>query len=336
MSSDSSVPMISVILPVFNREVCIRRASDSILRQTCPDWELIIIDDGSTDNTGRICDDYARSDSRIKVIHTKNSGVYHARNTGLENSSGTWIVFLDSDDEYAEDAFEVMLGASENADIVIGATLILPQNELRGLDTENAVIFAPSSALSCDALMHRLYDVIHSRMYRGELLNGMKFDDSLRVGADSIFSAQLLPAARLLAFVPNRVYYRHNDTNDNLTLKFNTSRLHSYRMYYELISAEFADQSVTEWISKRYSRLVITFFYSLLSQPGMNELVKTMVVQSQLDENVAPAKVNVSSVYLSPLTKVLWNSVCAGDAGELIHVFEDNRDKYFSKELDIR
>lgn len=91
-------PKISVIVPVYNVEKYLLRCVDSILVQTLTDFELLLIDDGSTDNSGAICDGYAAKDSRIRVFHKPNGGVSSARNLGLDNARGEWITFADSDD----------------------------------------------------------------------------------------------------------------------------------------------------------------------------------------------------------------------------------------------
>ena len=89
---------ISVIVPVYNVISCISRCIDSLLEQTLTDWELLLIDDGSSDGSALICDDYSSKDKRIKVFHKENGGVSSARNLGIEQASGDWIVFVDSDD----------------------------------------------------------------------------------------------------------------------------------------------------------------------------------------------------------------------------------------------
>ena len=98
---------ISIIVPVYNAEKYLRRCLDSIVMQTYDDWELLLIDDGSLDQSGIICDEYAAADSRIKVFHKDNGGVSSARNIGIDNATSEWIVFVDSDDyveaEYLED-----------------------------------------------------------------------------------------------------------------------------------------------------------------------------------------------------------------------------------------
>ncbi len=97
------MPKVSVIVPVYNTEEYLPRCVESIIAQTFTDFELILINDGSTDNSGKKCDDYAKKDSRIIVIHKKNGGVSSARNKGIDIAKGEWITFVDSDDWISSD-----------------------------------------------------------------------------------------------------------------------------------------------------------------------------------------------------------------------------------------
>ena len=97
-TSDMHIPQISVIVPVYNVEPYIRKCIDSLLNQTFRDFELLLVDDGSTDRSGAICDEYVQMDARVRVFHTPNQGVSAARNWGLDQALGGWITFVDSDD----------------------------------------------------------------------------------------------------------------------------------------------------------------------------------------------------------------------------------------------
>lgn len=90
--------MISIIVPIYKTEEYLRQCTDSVLAQTYTDWELILVDDGSPDNSAAVCDAYAQADGRIRVIHKKNGGLSDARNAGIEQAEGEWLLFLDSDD----------------------------------------------------------------------------------------------------------------------------------------------------------------------------------------------------------------------------------------------
>lgn len=116
----------SVIVPVYNVEIVLERCIVSILGQTIQNFELILVDDGSTDQSGIICDQYQQKDARIKIIHQKNSGVSCARNSGLKIATGKYITFVDSDD-YIDTTYLENLNAS-SADFVIGGFEI-EQNE---------------------------------------------------------------------------------------------------------------------------------------------------------------------------------------------------------------
>lgn len=114
--------MVSIIVPIYNVEDYIRECIDSILVQTYPDFELILVDDGSPDDCGRICDEYAESDRRIIVIHKKNGGLTSARNAGLSKASGEWIMHVDGDDWIEPDMLESLVREAQvtEADLVFG------------------------------------------------------------------------------------------------------------------------------------------------------------------------------------------------------------------------
>lgn len=107
-----NTPLISIIVPVYNAEKTLNRCVDSILQQTFTDWELLLINDGSKDLSGKMCDEYARKDSRIRVFHKENGGVSSARNYGKKMVKGDWIIFLDSDDYFLVNALNILLNAA--------------------------------------------------------------------------------------------------------------------------------------------------------------------------------------------------------------------------------
>ena len=105
------VPKVSIIVPVYKVEKYLRKCIDSIINQTLKDIEIILVDDGSPDNCGKICDEYAAKDTRIKVIHKENGGLSSARNAGMEVAEGEYIGFVDSDDWIESDMY---MGTSKN------------------------------------------------------------------------------------------------------------------------------------------------------------------------------------------------------------------------------
>ena len=121
----TSMILFSVIIPVYNTEKYLERCMDSVRSQTYGNHEIILVDDGSTDNSPKICDDYREIDSRIRVIHKSNGGLSDARNTALETAKGDWVLFLDSDDYIERDALERFLPYTDTtADILMGDAFV--------------------------------------------------------------------------------------------------------------------------------------------------------------------------------------------------------------------
>ena len=120
MNIDSKEPRISIIVPIYNVEGYLDRCVKSLLEQTCSSLEILLVDDGSSDRCPEICDSWAKKDSRIRVIHKLNGGLSDARNVGIEEAQGEYLLFVDSDDHIAEKACEVLLKSAERnkADIV--------------------------------------------------------------------------------------------------------------------------------------------------------------------------------------------------------------------------
>ena len=153
--------MISVIVPVYNTKEYLSDCIESILAQTCRDFELILIDDGSTDGSGGVCDEYAASDSRVSVIHRQNMGQAVARNAGLDhafkNGKIDWITFIDSDDSVHEEYLEALLTAAEaNNTSVNGCGLDdALSDEPHGGSAFDAELYTPED-FYCSHAMHCL------------------------------------------------------------------------------------------------------------------------------------------------------------------------------------
>ena len=143
--------MISVIVPVYNCEKYIHRCVDSVLSQTYADFELILIDDGSKDNSGKICDDYSKKDSRIKVVHQKNQGVSAARNNGVEISKGEYITFIDSDDWIDKSFLQVLYDACIENDAEISVCGYVMADDI---GTENDINNEVKVMESRDSISH--------------------------------------------------------------------------------------------------------------------------------------------------------------------------------------
>ena len=201
---------ISVIIAMYKAEATLRRCLDSVLAQTLHDLEIILVDDGSPDNSGAICDEYAARDGRIKALHRENGGAAKARNTGLEIASGDWIGFVDSDDYIESDFYEYLLGLAQRtgADVAQCGAVV-------GGDGGTEVIYVPDRD-ACLDLEHiaeagRFFSgTVWSRIYRRLAVEGAAFDPDFTIGEDLLFNLQVLPRANKTAFGCQAKYHYVN------------------------------------------------------------------------------------------------------------------------------
>ena len=194
---------LSIIVPVYRAEHCISTCIDSILTQKYQDFELILVDDGAPDRSGQICDEYAKRDSRIQVIHKKNGGVSSARNAGLEMAGGRYILFVDSDDYVEPEYASAMLSAAkEHPDcghIWCGFQTVTDYNHSNAapnLRTGKRVLWFNRTEIMT---LHELWLDTGpcNKLYRMDVIreNAIRFPEDLSLGEDWLFNLQYLDAA---------------------------------------------------------------------------------------------------------------------------------------------
>ena len=190
---------VSMIIPVYQVEQYIAQCIESVLSQTFCDFELILIDDGSTDRSGMICDTYADKDDRIIVIHTDNRGAAAARNTGLNHASGRYITFLDGDDYIAGNMLERLHEVIEQSEydmVVCDFLNLLPDaadNFIVGL-TETNVCGRDVLEHLKNEPNHGVWTVVWNKIYRREILEHLRFPDG-KYFEDEFFSTSLFLTA---------------------------------------------------------------------------------------------------------------------------------------------
>jgi glycosyltransferase involved in cell wall biosynthesis len=206
--------LVSVIIPVFNVQRYLREAIDSVLNQTYRKLEIIIVDDGSTDTSGDICDQYLR-DKRVKVFHQENRGLGGARNTGLNNASGEYIVFLDSDDAFRLDAIYSMVKVlnRDNADIVISGYAICSTEEELDKAVKQQAIEYPEQKISSIEALHYLANgffkhIVWDKLYKRKLWESIRFPENC-VFEDTFVTYRILTKADWIITIPGTgVLYR--------------------------------------------------------------------------------------------------------------------------------
>lgn len=202
--------MISIIVPVYRVEPYLRKCIDSILEQTYKDLEILLIDDGSPDQCGIICDEYAQKDIRIRVFHTENRGLASARNLGLDNARGDYIGFVDADDWIEPDLYEVLIDKIQDADISACGFWYEYQNKQRKWNYSQETAFSGVEALR--ALINGdLKNTVWSKLYRKECWAAIRFPEG-RVHEDIATTYRILLKEYKVVSTPSYLYhYRQRD-----------------------------------------------------------------------------------------------------------------------------
>ena len=194
---------ISVVVPVYGVEPYLRRCLDSIVGQTYENLEILLVDDGSPDNCGAICDEYAAKDPRIVVIHQKNAGVSAARNAALETATGDWIGFADGDDWLEPDMYAYLIGLTEQYDAdVVQCGFFFDESD------QSEVRFAPARAYMARRSgaglswkdWHQLSYANWNKIYRTSVLRDLRFDPSYSFGEDLLFNVRVLQRTNRVCF----------------------------------------------------------------------------------------------------------------------------------------
>lgn len=206
--------MVSIIIPVYNTEQYIQDCLTSIIAQDYTDWECILVDDGSTDNSGEICDEFASQDSRFRVVHKINAGVSDARNSGMESALGEWVCFIDSDDWIGEKHLQNLVNAiSDEIDYVIsGNEMILDGKLCRHIHPSEYKVFPLNAAGSepmADLLEQHLPYGPTNKLFRKSIIQrqNIKFPTNTSYGEDLLFNFSYFQYVRNIATVPISDYY---------------------------------------------------------------------------------------------------------------------------------
>ena len=231
---------ISAIVPVYNAEKYLTKCIDSILTQTYDNFELILIDDGSTDRSGEICDRYAETDERITVIHKENGGVSAARNTGIDIAKGKYITFIDSDDFVEKSFFEytVDIAQKRQADCVTAGIRYWYEDNSKNRDCVLPdIYFSVHQDLNehfAKLYEQHAFDAMYAKLYKNEIIQsfGIRFDTSYAIFEDGMFVSNYLSHCRFCYFT-NKVFYNYvQHDSPSLMKQFNANADRAFQARY--------------------------------------------------------------------------------------------------------
>ncbi len=251
-------PLISIIVPVYNVEKYIRRCVDSLINQTYKNLEIILIDDGSPDNSGAICDEYAERDNRIKVIHKENGGVSSARNVGLDNTSGEYIGFIDADDYIDFQMYEVLYNNLTDNEADISMCVYALENSsgefIPHYSSEITEAFDREQAISEMLKQVKYTCSLWDKLFSARLIESVRFDEEISHNEDLLFVYQLMKKSDKAVYTSRPMYYYCKNEQSASRVKFsdkNTTMLKAQTMVLEDIREnvpEIYDVALTEYV----------------------------------------------------------------------------------------
>ena len=231
---------ISVIVPVYNVEAYLERCVESILQQTYAHFELILINDGSTDSSGQICDHLASQYENIKAYHIENAGVSNARNMGIQLATGSWVTFIDSDDFVTQDYLATLASAVEGENI---GFVIAPLHHIKnGIVTDLPPHSGKTELWSTEETMKELLMTTRTsffpvaKLFKRDLLADEKFNTNYHLAEDALFLTELLLKTRCSSvFIDKPVYY-YDHREGSATTSVNQHVFDTIEVYQQIIA----------------------------------------------------------------------------------------------------
>ena len=282
---------ISIIIPVYNVEPDIRRCLDSVVNQTYKNLEILLINDGSTDNGGSICDEYVESDNRVQVFHTENRGASAAKNVGIENSTGWCIGFVDADDWVEPDMFEVLHKAIKENDVPISVVSYYRDTDTESLAVTNKEPVPPGIIPTKEFLLYSLKRDYHlgfcgyiwNKLFRADMIRDGKhlFDENAGFGEDALFCTSVILGNRCTCVYIDKPLYHYNIREESISNRNPVSNRKSAFFVYETISnlldkSDYSDVSI--WAKRLYCFLA-SYYAELAIKSGDEDITAEMQVE---------------------------------------------------------
>ncbi|MBR4677202.1 MAG: glycosyltransferase family 2 protein [Bacteroidales bacterium] len=245
------MPKISIIVPIYKVEKYLRRCLDSIAAQTFIDWECILIDDGSPDDSGKICDEYAEKDGRFRVIHQNNQGVSAARNAGIDCASGEWIGFVDSDDWIEKETYEV----AYNSAVQEGVNVICYGMNFYKNGKFSNPPFKDKGDIFYKFQHYRVY--MHSlcnKLIRKELIGNKRLNVKMKAYEDLLFIFDVFTEKQVKIIFIKRQLYFYFQANENSSCHILNSQiqLDALRQVYLAIKAIYEAKNINNKFATKY------------------------------------------------------------------------------------
>lgn len=308
MNNNVTNNRISCVIPVYNAEKTLRRCVDSILSGCGDTLELILIDDGSTDSSPVICDEYANADPRVRVVHKNNGGVASAKNEGIRCATGNYLTFVDSDDYVEPDYFDTLLAQLDDEDLVIAGLNYLQQSNLKTFETTRYETVGVHKKESFQECIYRLLneDALNfhvAKLYRMQLIkeNNILFTDFRKTGGDdTIFIFDMLCVSQKIRVIDNPIYnyilYGASTSHRNTGDRWKRGKVLDQYLRDRCIRLGIYDENMQAILDKRILSLTLWSAQEIASVSQPFGIKRREIMEILQDERYTQARKNKKSI----------------------------------------
>ena len=248
---------VSIIIPIYNSEKYLNKCLDSILNQTYENLDIILVNDGSIDNSKTICDEYLKIDRRINVIHKENGGAASARNIGIKSAVGDYIMFVDSDDYISTSMVEIMVSSIEdkNSDLAVCGFNIIKNRTMESITYENGFYDTKEEMARFFSLLNGRTNSVCNKIYRKTIIK-YPFDEKLVVGEDLIFNLECFSSCKSVVVIENKLYFYRRANSNSLSQSSHENFFQINIYLYQKLNRYLIDA-----IDKKYNSYQVDMYY---------------------------------------------------------------------------
>ena len=288
---------ISVIIPVYNVEKYLKRCLDSVINQTYKNLEVILVDDGSTDNSGKICDEYAEKDKRIIVIHKNNGGLSDARNKGLDICTGNYISFIDSDDWIEKNFYEFAIDNLDKADLLIFDYYLTTDKKKKFVKCLTKACYLTVEECLRELSKANIQSYAWNKLYKKELFAFIRFPKGINYEDQAIMHLIVDKCSKIKYF--NKAFYNYFQNQKSITHTINYKNYKDF-FYVNILRGRFLKKKYTEiyeyhlnYIYSSISKLC--WYYQSEKRYQLRYKLLQKVILKKLKDNVLNRKIRMKT-----------------------------------------
>lgn len=309
--NNSQASLVSIIIPIYNVELYLRDCIESVIRQTYKNLEIILINDGSPDNSGSICEEYAKRDARIKVVHKNNGGLSDARNVGLDIAHGAYISFIDSDDVINEDFIHILLS------MLLQSEASISMCDYAEFSTNTPKIDSISKNVfelyTGEYMLNNLYNkswiprnvIACNKLYKRSVWDGLRYSVGV-LHEDEYIIHELYDKVQSVIYCPATLYY-YRQRESSITKEISPKRIQDILAIFDLRAIFFRERGYNNLIVQNARAKLLNI--ALLAINYNNKSTRQLLVENLsaiLKQKNVPLKIKCSCVILSIFPKMFW------------------------------